>query len=241
MSIELEAGGVVEGRVVSVDSRAVVVEVDGVQRTFANEQVRKYHFTELEGAEPAATAPPVAQAPVEPAVDGGGKAAPTARLSEAQQPEPDVGGATAPVRYRSLWQKRLDALDRRYPWLFPAEPLQWISLGVMLFALLSLAVHFAARMAASDSLQFGRALFLGAWLLLTSVGLLAVLPPHNQALFGAIVGNLVATTILYAIVYGLSFGGAVLAVFLLAIEGGIGFGLLQLVDATLRSIGNTTF
>ena len=36
-------------------------------------------------------------------------------------------------------------------------------------------------------------------------------------------------------------GASFVAVLLLGVQGGIGYGLLLLVDATLRSIGNTTF
>ncbi len=234
VTLELEAGGVVEGRVVSIDSKALVVEVDGEERTFATEAVRKYRFFdapvaavdgEAAAAEPAAT--PMRAAPADP------EAMPAAAV--VSRP------ATARSLRRGTWEARLDALDRAYPWLYPAEPSQWISLGVMLFALLSLAVHFGARLAATENLNFGRATAVGLWLLLTGIGQFAVLPATAPALAGAVAGNLVVLTILFAITYGLSFGGSLLATFLFLVQGGIGFSLLQLVDATLRSIGNTTF
>jgi len=119
--------------------------------------------------------------------------------------------------------------------------MQWISLSVMLFALLSLAVHFAARLAAAENRTFSRATGIGLWMLLTGIGQLAVLPTSNTALGAAIAGNTIVVIVLFGVVYGLSFAGSLLGTIVLAVETGIGFAVLQLVDATLRSIGNTTF
>jgi len=78
-------------------------------------------------------------------------------------------------------------------------------------------------------------------MLLTGIGQLAVLPPTSAALGAAFAGNSIVVLVLFGVVYGLSFAGSLLGTIILAVEGGIGFALLQLVDATLRSIGNTTF
>jgi hypothetical protein len=221
VTIELENGSIVEGRVVEIDSRNIVVEVNGEQKTYSTEQAKRFSFTEVEGPPPKV---------------------PVTRKAEPQAPEPP---ATEPARsapsVRGLWQTRMRALDRSYPWLFPAEPLQWISLGIGMFALLSLAVHFGARIAATEHRGFGRATGVGLWLLLSGVAQIAMVPASTQAVVGAVAGSSIAMIVLYGIVYGLSFGGALLATLVLAIEGGLGFALLQLVDATLRSIGNTTF
>jgi hypothetical protein len=69
----------------------------------------------------------------------------------------------------------------------------------MLFSLLSLAVHFAARMAATDQLGFGRATGIGTWLLLSGIGQLAVVPPTPEALIGAAAGNTVVMVVLFGL------------------------------------------
>ena len=90
-----------------------------------------------------------------------------------------------------------------------------------------------------NSAQFSR---LHPWiLLLSAVGQMAVVPATPEALIGVVAGNTLVMVVLFGLAYSLSFGGALLATFLLAIEGGLGYALLQLVDATLRSIGDTTF
>ncbi|MGE3174516.1 MAG: hypothetical protein AB7O97_17935 [Planctomycetota bacterium] len=280
VKLELEDGKVVEGLVVEIDSRAIRVDVDGVQTTYQTDQIRKAQFTEVDGpapkvsGEPAApvavqpaapqpASPPTAQsapvasapaaAPEHPAPAAESAAPPASASPPADAPQQPAAGAGDPAAAAStptvhrrrgftpLWRDRTEALDRRYPWLFPAEPLQWISLGVMLFALLSLAVHYASRMAAAEQPGFGRACGLGAWLLLSSMAQVAFVPGTREGIAGAIGGSAVVMIVLFGVTYRLSFGASILALLLLTIEGAVGYGVLQLVDSTLRSIGNTTF
>lgn len=233
--MDLGDGVVVEGRVVHLDTKTIVVDVDGEQRTYETSKAKDFHFTEV--IEPASGTPPkpadgeaAAPTAARPAQDPG---RPAARVTDST-PRPSPRG-------RALWDTRVQALDRAFPWLFPAEPLQWISLGITLFALLSLAIHFAARVSATDRLGFGRALGFGFIALAGTVAQMAVLPSTDAALGGAAAVNVIVSIILFKGLYALSFPGSMLAVFVLSIEGGIGYALLKLVDATLRSIGNTTF
>src|SRR5262249_26923961 len=126
VTLELENGKVVTGRVAEIDSRSITVEADGERHSYSTSQIRKCQFEDV-ASDPA---PGPAPAPA-------GETAP-AKAAPKQDPAPDGGGAAsspaaapAPHRHvRALWDARIDALDRAYPWLFPAERLQWISLGV---------------------------------------------------------------------------------------------------------------
>jgi hypothetical protein len=194
----------------------------------------------------------------QPAADPAGAArepsAPTARAAtedgataDAQRPAQDdegAAGARSPRQQRlasSLWDARLRALDDRYPWLAPTESFQWVSLGITLFALLSLAIHIAARLAASELLGFGRATLAAAWIMLAGLVQVAAVSDAGHALALAVVANAVMLLLCFRFLYRLPVPAAGLAVFLFVVQVGLGFALLRLVDATLRSIGNTTF
>lgn len=191
-----------------------------------------------------------AQSPSSPPVQSDGQAATapaasgTATGSEpsAGQEEPAaVASPRSGRRTRGLLDRRLRALDDRFPWLAPTESFQWVSLGVTLFALLSLAIHFAARLSATELLGFGRATLIAAWIMLAGFVQVAIVPDASPALALAVVVNAVMLLLCFRFVYDLSVPAAGLAVFLFAIESGLGLALLRLIDATLRSIGNATF
>lgn len=196
--------------------------------------------------DPAPAAQPPVQDPGAPtprAGQPGGQ--PAGQAPAAGEPTQDDGGAApgprSTPRSRQLWERRMEALDMRFPWLFPAEPLQWISLGITLFALLSLGVHFAARVAATEEMGFGRAAAMGFWMLVAGIAQTAVVPGSREALGLAGALNAAVAIVLFRVVYGLSLAASLLALCMFSVQGGLLYGLLMLIDATLRSIGNTTF
>ena len=60
-------------------------------------------------------------------------------------------------------------------------------------------------------------------------------------LVDTIIVNSILALLMFKLAYGLSVGAGVIAFVLLNIQAGVGYALLLLIDATLRSIGNTTF
>src|SRR5262245_13747991 len=114
VTLELEGGTIVEGRAVTFDTKTIVVEVDGQQRTYSTEQIRNCKFKEIESEPPRATA--AATAPTAAPVSKQGP--PPANGAPAQQPDGAAAGdgaqqpaaaATSKPLHRSQWDKRLEA------------------------------------------------------------------------------------------------------------------------------------
>ena len=142
--------------------------------------------------------------------------------------------------FTSAWQARREALQQDYPWLFPSEGYQWVSLAAMLFALVSLASHFSARLSSPDPVGFGPSLGFAACLLVGATVETAFVPLDSAAMTVAMGGSAVLVVILNRLCYPLSVGGSVLATLLFALQCGIGYAVLQLLDSTLRQIGSST-
>ncbi len=233
-SLQLEDGAVVEGLVVSLDAQRVVLRIDDEERAVPTDLIRSCRFFEVEAAANAPSAPPASDPAGRPAPLG--ETTPVSATADA-----DPGRASmAPVR-RSPWQRRAMALDRRYPWLFPAQPLQWISLSVMLFALLSLASHWSARLVAGEAVGFGRALGYALLLLVAGATQAALLPDSRAAGLGAAVGSGLLVLLGNKLCFRLSVVRSLGASMLLSAFALLGYGVLHLVDATLRSIGNGAY
>ncbi|MBK8100649.1 MAG: hypothetical protein IPK26_26470 [Planctomycetes bacterium] len=148
-------------------------------------------------------------------------------------PEPPAGAKDR----RSPGRRRLEALDRAYPWLAPEQPVQWFSLGLTLFALLSLCVHGSARIALSENLLFGRSCWLAAWILVSTILQVAILPSATPVLVTAALLDLGIAWALFRWLFGLGVGTGILAVGVLGMFVGAGFCILQVIDMLLLSIG----
>jgi len=234
--LELADGTKVSGRVLRLDTDSVVLLVGNSEREYGKRHIRSCVFSDVPGLsrdeEPNAA---------QPVVSADGPASAHAPIAAASEQRAGVQSRPTVRSGRRLWHQRIQAMDLRFPWLFPAEPLQWISLGIMLFALLSLAVHFGARIAATEPVTFGRATGLALWFLMSGVAQVALVPGVAPAVVGCIIVNSILALLMFKLAYGLSVGAGVIAFVLLNIQAGVGYALLLLIDATLRSIGNTTF
>jgi hypothetical protein len=141
------------------------------------------------------------------------------------------------LRHSSRFASRVAVLDARYPWLVPAVPMQWASLGLALFALLSLVIHSAIKVASGESPEFSRSVRLAAVYLLFGAAQFVFVPANDFAVAVTLLANPTVVLFLLCRWFGLGRASAVLA---LAVQLGflvLGFGTLELVDAILASIG----
>lgn len=155
-----------------------------------------------------------------------------------RRPPPDQPAGVADRR--SPGRRRLEALDRAYPWLAPEEPVQWFSLGITLFALLSLCVHASARIALSENLVFGRSCWLAAWILVSTIVEVAILPSATPVLVTAVLLDVGISWALFRWLFGLGPGTGLLAIGVLGMFAGAGFCILQVVDMLLLSMGTAS-
>lgn len=225
-ALELVGGTKVSGPVLRVTTDSVVLQIDNAERRVARDQIRSCVFSEIPGL--------VANedAPLSGRVGSVG--------------DRDGAAGASPPRLRDgrgirLWDQRMEAVDVRFPWLFPAEPLQWISLSVLLFALLSLGVHAGVRIVAMEPVAFGRATAIGLWLLISGLVQVAWVPGATPAVVGSLVANSLLSLYLFKVAYGLSLGAGFLAWLLLAGQAAVAYGALVLTDTMFRSIGNSSF
>jgi hypothetical protein len=217
-TVELDGGRVLQGRVLQMDVDHLVLQLaDG--RT---ETIEARHILSCNLHRPGDDGKP-----------GKGTGEP-AQLAQ----DPQLPPHTAPhAAGRNIAMQRLNDLHHRYPWLAPEEPLQWISLVTMLFALASIGIHAAARIAGSDLAQFGRAVGLAAGLLVTAVLELAIVSGSGVVWVGVMAVNAVTWLLLLRFVFDLTIGGAFVALFATLAEGGVLFLLIELADKIMRSIG----
>lgn len=141
------------------------------------------------------------------------------------------------VRHRSLVKQRLAALDAAYPWLCPTETTQWWSLGALLFSLLSLFIYGSVKIAGTECASFGRSVGLSLVYLGVAAVQFAFVPINDLATFALLFGDTALVLFLVRSAFGLPRLNAVLA---LAVQVGflvVAFGVLQLVDSLLRSVG----
>ncbi|GAB4141184.1 MAG: hypothetical protein Fur0037_07940 [Planctomycetota bacterium] len=207
-SLILEDGSSVTGRVVRMDLDHLTVEVDGRERTFAVGQLRQCRIERVE----------------EPDLPGGEQGP----AQSAPLPQPLEG---------SLLGARLRDLDRRYPWLSPTQPAQWVSLGVMLFVFASFAFFFSTQLVGSEVGSFARAVGCSVLGMLVAAVEVAIVPSSPPILAAVLVADLLLLLPVLRVSFELSLGSALLAVLFLLIFAGAAFGILEAVDKILLSMG----
>lgn len=203
-----------------------------------------------QGQQPAPAAPQGEGAPA-PAPAGevaapprAGETAPSAAAPRTQptnrpvpaKPRAAVADQPAVKRPRSHAAARLEAIGEVYPWLVPSEPTQWISIGLLVFACLSLVVHLSVCVVGAESASFGRSMALALWYELTGLLQFALVPPVHVATFSMLIGNTALALFWLRQLFAVSRGGAVVA---FAVQLGfavLGYGVLELVTSLLASI-----
>ena len=138
---------------------------------------------------------------------------------------------------RSHLHRRIGLLDRAYPWLAPAAPSQWISLGVMLLVGLGLMVHMSVHVAGGEKVQLGRSIAFGLCYLVSGLAQVATIPVNDPSIVLMILLN--STLSLFGLVglFGLPRVGAVVALMVQLGVVVLVFGILELVTALLGSVG----
>ncbi|HET6195108.1 MAG TPA: hypothetical protein VFE12_05125 [Acetobacteraceae bacterium] len=216
-TVELDGGRILQGRVLQMDVDHLVLQLaDGRTETIEARHILSCNLHR-------------------PGDDGKAAKGSGEQASAAQDPQPSPHASHAAGR--SIAMQRLSDLHHRYPWLAPEEPLQWISLVTMLFALASIGIHAAARIAGSDLAHFGRAVGLAAGLLVTGVLQLAIVSGGPAVWVGVMAINAITWLLLLRFVFDLTLGGAFVALFATLAEGGVLFLLIELADKIMRSIG----
>lgn len=268
--VQLEDGRRLEGRVLKMNLKLLEIEVGNKILRVPASLIRSCQFQESddpatralresdEGNRPAAAATLDENATAEaqdPAPAPAGEIAPAASKEAAAAANPSRITWTGPLQdpvdpsspeavpvdqRRSHLHRRIGMLDRAYPWLVPAAPSQWISLGIMLLVGLGLIVHMSVHVAGGEKIQLGRSMGLGVWYLLTGLAQVAMVPVNDLSIVLMILLN--STLSLFGLVglFGLPRTGAVVALMVQLGVAVLVFGLLELVTALLGTVGVST-
>jgi hypothetical protein len=155
-----------------------------------------------------------------------------------QDPIDPTSVEAVPVDQRlSHWQRRIHALDDAYPWLAPAAPSQWLSLGLLLLVGTGLIVHMSVHVAGGEKLAASRSMGLGIWYLATGLGQVAMVPINDLSIVLMLLLN--STLSLFGLValFGLPRLAAVVALMVQLGFAVLVYGILELVTALLGSVG----
>lgn len=237
VTVTLNDGKVVQGKVVAMDLASLQVESGEFVVTIPAADIRTCHFDDGTGTMHEVTLP--AQPPV-PEAKAPAKAAdpaPRARLPLQDPVAGELDPASIPHDLRrSRWRSRLADLDERYPWLVPAAPMQWLSIGLLLFACLSLVVHLSTSVVGAEANAAGRCMALAAWYMVTTLLQVALVPTLQLSTFVMLIANPALALFWLRSLFDLTRGAAVIA---FAVQLGfvlLGYGVLELVTALLGSI-----
>jgi len=228
-------GTQLSGRVVEIGLQTLQIAVDGKVVTIDTKDIRSCTFEAVgeavNGSEPEHNG---ATTPREIGNTGGQRNAGGVVAREYRKSGGREGVTRAyDVRYNSLLGARLARLDATYPWLAPTSPHQWLSIGLLLFALLSLVVYGSVRVAGGEMVSFPRSMLLAVIALGAAFGQFVFLPCEGAMLTAALVGNVVWPLLVLKALFDLP-GGTVFVAFGVQIGCvGVGWGVVQLVDYVL--------
>lgn len=254
-SVMLEDGRRVEGRVLLLNLEMMEIEVGSTVMKIPAAQIRSCSFrasptsgsagpgnTGGEVPGPAAGASPFGES--RPA---GAEEAPVAPGSSKKVtwsgplPDPVVPGSldSLPMDQRgtSLWRRRIEQLDRAYPWLVPAAPSQWISIGLLLLVGASLVMHLSVSVASGEPVQLGKSVGMGIACVVSGLLQVAMVPVSDLSIVLMLLGNTSLLLFGLCTVLGLARFSAAVA---LCVQLGFAvlvFGILELVTALLGSVG----
>lgn len=257
VTVTLDDGRVVSGRVMALDLGSLQIQVGDRVEAVSALRIQSCVFAKVgepagevaageSGPEPVgapAEPPPAASATAPPKVAPQGllrqRALPQTledpaelRLAEALDP------ATQPhdLRNRPLWRQRLEDLDQAYPWLCPTAPIQWVSLGSLLFVLLSLFVHASVRIAGLHQAGISGSMLMALWYLAAGLLQFCLVPSGDLALLATLVGNAALACFWLRQIYGLTRSATVVAFVVQIGFVALALGVVQFADSVLRSV-----
>lgn len=259
--VVLDDGEEVQGVVVSMDLAQVQLRIGETVRTIDAGRIRQCRFEEAPPAPAGEVAPPAggvpaAPAPAPPAVDKDKDAskaaanappspvppagdAPRAKVSwqgPLQAPADTEAPAPHDLRHQSKWRLRLRALDEAYPWLVPAAPVQWCSIGLLLVILLSLCVYMSVKIAGAEGASMQRSIVVALWYVLITCIQVAAVPTNDLAIALMLLANPTFALFWLCGLFGLSRISATIA---FAVQIGfcvLGWGVVEMVTSLLASI-----
>jgi hypothetical protein len=120
--------------------------------------------------------------------------------------------------------------------LVPSDPAQWVSMVLLLLACLSLSVYSSTRLASGENQEFGRAVVLSVWFLVTGALQVALVPVNDLSVVIMLLVNPALALLWLRVLFALSRSAAMVA---FTIQLGflvVGYGGLELLDSILRSI-----
>ncbi len=235
-AVTLEDGQVLSGVVKAMDITSLQLQVGDVVHTLAATRIRSCQF---ESTAPAAEAPAAPETPATPAAEAGRKPPRIPWTGPLPAPEDPAAAEHVPadLRGRSRWRERIERLDEIYPWLVPAVPTQWISLGLLVLALGSFVVHLSTRVAGVESTSFPRSVCIAGWFQITAALQVALVPINDFTVVLMLLSNTSLALFWLRTLFGMPRASAVIAFAVQLGFGLVAFGLLELVTALLASVG----
>jgi hypothetical protein len=244
----VDGGERLVGKVIEMDLDHLSLEVAGGVLQLDAARLRSCRFATLEelereAAEQAALrAQQVAETEAAAEVSREPAEAPRSRLpwrGPLQDPVDPSDPNSVPVdqRHRLHLTPRIEALDRAYPWLAPAAPPQWISLGLLLLVGSGLLVHLSVHIAGADRPRLGRSVGLGLYYLVTALAQVAFVPVSDFSVSVMVLLNGSLSLFLLSQLFGLTRGQSIVAQ---AMQLGFGVGVfaaLELVTSLLGTVG----
>ncbi len=250
--VTTNTGNVVVGKVVAMDLDGLQIQVGEQLVTIAAADIRTCQFDDssprssVEQSPRPDAAPTVAPAPAPSAAPGG---APPAAAGEAARPMrvrlplpdaevegQDQSSKALPTRQSRL-RARIAVIDEAYPWLVPTEPMQWLSVALLLFACVSLVVHLSVSVVGAENNAAGRSMAMAVWYIVTAFLQVALVPSIQLATFVMLILNPALALFWMRNLFAMTRGGALVA---FAVQLGfllLGYGVLEMVTSLLGSIG----
>lgn len=238
--IRLDDGRELEGRVVEMDLGKLRLQVGDEIIEVRADRFRSCRIESCDPEQPDAVAPlpepPVANDADKAEAAKVGKPTWTAPLRDPEDPE---ASRQLPFdqRITPRWRQRLQLLDEAYPWLVPAAPLQWVSIGLLLAVGLSLIVQLSATVAGGEGARLSRSTGVGLWYLVSGVAQFALAPVNHLSSVLMLLGNTSLALFCLCSLFGLTRAAALVA---LSVQIGcvmIAYGALELITSLLASTG----
>ncbi|MBL8750460.1 MAG: hypothetical protein JNK78_14955 [Planctomycetes bacterium] len=242
--VTTNTGRVVAGKVVAMDLDGLQIQVGEQLVTIAASDIRTCQFDDASSASAVESAPrsdaaastaPSAVPPVVP-IQTDRPIRVRLPLPDAEVEGQDRASTPFPTRQTRL-RARIAIVDEAYPWLVPTEPMQWLSVALLMFACLSLVVHLSVSVVGAENNAAGRAMAMAVWYLVTAFLQVALVPSAQLATFVMLVLNPALALFWLRNLFAMTRGGAMVA---FAVQLGfllLGYGVLELITSLLGSIG----
>ncbi len=247
-TVRLEGGRELQGRVVEMSLTELKLVVAGEVLSLPSNQIRTCKFQDEPPAAATAAPAPAAEVVAQPAApegDGGEEGAAAAAAApnvtwSAPRPDPlDPSLADVlPVDERDLSRlsRRIAKLDEYYPWLAPAAPTQWLSLGLFLLVGAGLFVHLSVFVAGADRPHVTRSVGLGVVYCVAGTAQVALAPVTDLSITMMLTLNVSFALFLLCKLFSLTRAQALTSMLVQLGTCAAVYGLLELVTRLLDTV-----